>query len=156
MTGSRKETSMKMKQILLVGAATMALSMPAMAAEMGDMTGTSSVTGGTKTMPTATTNAPQTGPNSTAIPEVPSAGTANSAATDDGTTGTINKDGGASATDLQHQLTTKGYSMITPTGNAGATTSGETRFNATNSDGKKVQLTVNANTGEMVKETPAE
>ncbi|MCE9649259.1 MAG: hypothetical protein K8R18_06500 [Parvibaculum sp.] len=149
---------MKMKQILLVGAATVALSMPAMAAEMSDMTGTSSVTGTTKTMPSTTTNAPQTGPNSTAIPEVPStgAGAANSEAMDDGTTGTINKDGGASATDLQHQLTTKGYSMITPADSAGATTSGETRFNATNSDGKKVQLTVNANTGEIVKEMPAE
>jgi hypothetical protein len=57
---------------------------------------------------------------------------------------------------LQHQLTTKGYTSITPTGSAGATSSGETRFNATNAAGKKVLVTVNANTGAIVKETPAE
>jgi len=149
---------MKMKQILLATAATALLSAPVMAAEMGDMTGTSGVTGTTKTMPSGASNAPSTGPNSTAIPEVPATGTTatGSSAVGEGTTGTTGKDGGAASTDLQHQLTTKGYTSITPNDSAGATTSGETRFNATNPDGKKVHLTVNANTGAIVKEIPAE
>lgn len=147
---------MNMKQILLASAATVVLSMPVMAAEMGSdsMTGTSGVTGTMKAAPTGT-NAPATGPNSTAIPEVPASG-ANASGTAEGTTGTTGKDGGAASTDLQHQLTTKGYSAITPHESAGATTSGETRFNATNAQGKKVVVTVNANTGAIVKETPAE
>ena len=152
---------MHMKQILLASAATVVLSMPVMAAEMGtgSMTGTSGVTGTTKATPAgASSNSPATGPNSTTIPEVPATGatTTTGATIGEGTTGTPGKDGGASSTDLQHQLTTKGYTSITPTGSAGAATSGETRFNATNSAGQKVLLTVNANTGEIVKEIPAE
>lgn len=150
---------MHMKQILLAGAATAILSMPAMAAEMGSdsMTGTSGVTGTTKTMPMgASSNAPATGPNSTAIPEVPATGTTTGSSVDEGTTGTTGKDGGSSSTDLQHQLTTKGYTSITPTGSGGAATSGETRFNATNAAGQKVLVTVNANTGEIVREIPTE
>jgi hypothetical protein len=151
----------KIKQILLAGAASTLLSMPVVAAEMGtdSMTGTSGVTGTTKTMPTGTSNAPATGPNSTAIPEVPAGGTASgtmNGETTGSTMGTSTKDGGASTTDLQQKLTTKGYTSIMPAESAGAATSGETRFNATNSAGQKVQVTVNANTGAIVSEKPIE
>lgn len=140
----------KIKQILLAGAASALLSMPVVAAEMGtdSMTGTSGVTGTTKTMPSGTSNAPATGPNSTAIPEVPAGGTMNSE-----TTGSTM---GTSTTDLQQQLTTKGYTSIMPAESAGAATGGETRFNATNPAGQKVQVTMNANTGAIVSEKPIE
>jgi len=142
------------KHLLTAGFATAALVLSSLA--MAESTGTiqGTVSGGGN----APVQAPQTGPNGTAIPEVPANGTTTGARGADETTGSVNsgKQGGASAIDLQQKLSARGYSDIQPQGSGGASTNGETRFKARNAAGKDVIVTMNANTGAIVGERAAE
>lgn len=140
------------KRLLTAGFAAAAFVLPslAMAGSTGAIQGTVSGSGD------APVRAPQTGPNGTAIPEVPASGTTTGVRGADETTGSVSrKQGGASAIDLQQKLSARGYSDIQAQGSGGASASGETRFKARNAAGEHVIVTVNANTGAIVGERAA-
>lgn len=101
------------------------------------------------------TNAPETGSATgganTAIPEIPVGGTISGTPM----TGDASKDGTATAADLNKSLKAMGYKNIEALDASGATNVMEARFLATNAKGHKVHVTVNRNTGAIVRETPA-
>ena len=139
------------KRIVLAGIAGAALFVPALAMAAG---ATGAVQGGVSGTGIAPVQAPGTGPNGTAIPDIPAGGTTSGINSSQDTTGSIDtsKQGGAAVTDLQQKLSAKGYTDIQPQNASGMNTSGKTRFTARNAAGKKVIVTVNANTGAVIGE----
>lgn len=98
---------------------------------------------------------PETGPNGTAIPEVPSSGAPRGEPMHDDTTGSIGSDkGDASASALQQRLTGLGYTHVWPQNPS--ETGGETRFEAVNPKGKRVIVTMDAQSGTVQSERPAD
>ncbi len=144
-----------MRKHILAGLAGSAILIPVIAMAAGATGAVQGTVSGTSDAPV---QAPETGPNGTAIPEVPPGGTTTGIRSSGETTGSINssKQGGASMLDLQQNLSAKGYTDIRPESGSGTSNSGNTRFTAKNAAGKDVIVTVNAHTGAIVGEKAAD
>jgi hypothetical protein len=133
---------MKLKLILTAGLATM-IALPAVAESMGGGASIGNgISGGSPTVPPGTsTNGPATGTNGNAVPEVP------------GRTLPAPSSTGA-AMSIQQKLSAQGYKDVQPASNGDDAVSGQTRFRATDPQGRKVILTVDTSSGTVVNQQP--
>ena len=150
-----------MRQRTLAAFCTVTLATAALASAPAAAAGTGAAiqghVSGTTDAPVA---GPETGPNGTAIPEVPSTGAPRGEpmhddTNHDETTGSVGSDkGDASASALQQRLTGLGYTHVWPQNPS--ETGGETRFEAVNPNGKRVIVTMDAQSGTVQSERPAD
>jgi hypothetical protein len=131
---------MKIKSFLAVAAFSL-IAAPALAEGMGTGTTIGSGVPTGNSVPGATSNAPATGTNGSAVPEVP--GRALPAPSSSGVTAS-----------LQQKLSKQGYKNVEPYTAGQEAVTGQTKFHATDSEGQNVILTVDTESGTVVNQQP--